>query len=291
MRLVVVLAAVVVLLVGCGKTPPVKQKVVTRTTYRIATAAASFDVGIVGKLNVTVPGANVQHGTLAKLTVPLVLVQAGTSAAAHLATAAAANPDTHYALVGGSAASLHLRNVVGLVIRDEPAAQLAGAVAGLIAEGEGVAAPRVGFVGPANTALSFSFGVGVHAVTPHAFVLHAWTGNAPAACKEAALTLLARGAVAITAQGGRCADAAVSGAHEQNAVAIRISDFELLSVPATEIVRDAVGGVFHGGEDLVFGPSSGAIGIGVLDPRISQTNVLRARTLAGRLATGEPLSG
>ena len=288
---VLVLAMVAVLLVGCGKTTTVTQKVVTRTTYRVATAAPSLDVGVVGKLTVTVPGAKVQHGTLAKLSAPLVLVQAGTSAAADLATVAAANRDTHYALVGGSAADLHLRNVVGLVIRDEPAAQLAGAVAGLIAQGEGVAAPRVGFVGPANTPLSFSFARGVHAVTPHALVFHAWTGDAPAACKEAALTLLARGAVAITAQGGRCAAAAVSGAHEQNAVAIRISDFELLSVPASEIVRDAVGGVFHGGEDLVFGPSSGAIGVGMLDPRISQANVLRARTLAGRLASGRPLSG
>ena len=286
-----VLAAVAVLLVGCGKATTVTQKVVTRTTYRVATTAPSLDVGIVGKLDVTVPGAKVQHGTLANLTAPLVLVQAGTSAAARLANVARANPDTHYALVGGSAANLHLRNVVGLVVRETPAAQLAGAVAGLIAEGEGVPAPRVGFVGPANTPLSFSFGLGVHAVTPHAVVLHAWTGDAPAACKEAALTLLARGAVGITAQSGRCADAAVAGAHEQNAVAIRISDFELLSVPATEIVRDAVGGVFHGGEDLVFGPSSGAIAVGALDPRISQANVLRARTIAGRLADGRPLSG
>ena len=288
---VLLLTAVAVLLVGCGKAATSTQKVVTRTTYRVATTAPPLDVGVVGNLNVNVPGAKVQHGTLATLTAPLVLVQAGTSAAARLASVAAANPGTHYALVGGSAANLKLRNVVGLVIRDEPAAQLAGAVAGLVAEGEGVAAPRVGLIGPSNTSISFSFGLGVHAVTPHALVLHAWTGNAPAACKEAALTLLIRGAVAITAQSGRCADAAVSGAHEQNAVAIRISDFELLSVPATEIVRDAVGGVFHGGEDLVFGPSSGAIGIGPLDPRISQANVLRARTLAGRLASGQPLAG
>jgi basic membrane lipoprotein Med (substrate-binding protein (PBP1-ABC) superfamily) len=288
----IVLAALALLLVGCGTAHTVTQKVVTRTTYRVATSAPSLDVGVVGNLTVNVPGAKAHHGTLAKLSGdPLVLVAADTSAAARLASVAAANPHTHYALVGGSAANLKLRNVVGLVIRGEAAAQLAGAVAGLVAQGEGVSAPRVGLVGPANTPVSFSFGLGVHAVTPHALVLHAWTSDAPAACKEAALTMLARGAVAVAAAGGRCADAAVSGAHEQNAVAIRISDFELLSVPAAEIVRDAVGGVFHGGEDLVFGPSSGAIGIGRLDPRISQANVLRARTLAGRLASGQSLAG
>jgi hypothetical protein len=289
---VLVLAAVALLLVGCGAAHTVTQKVVTRTTFRVATAAPTLRVGVVGNIAVHVPGAKVEHGSLAKVAGdPLVLVRAGTTAATNLPAVARANPGTHYALVGASAAKLRLPNVVGLVIGDDAAAQLEGAVAGLVAQGEGVPAPRVGFVGVANTPLSFSFGTGVHSQTPEALVLRAWTSNAPAACKEAALTLLARGAVAIAAPGGTCGAAAVSGAHEQNAVALRITDFELLSVPAAEIVRDAVGGVFHGGEDLVFGPSSGAIGVGVLDERISQANVLRARTIAGRLASGLALAG
>lgn len=287
-----VLATSAVLLVGCGTTHTVTQKTVTRTTFRVPTTAPSLNVGVVGSLQVSVPGARFHHGPLAQLAGdPLVLVQAGSAGAANLATVAAANPGTHYALVGASAAQLHLPNVVGLVIRDEGAVQLAGAVAGLVAQGEGVPQPRVGWVGVANTPLTFLYGQGVHSQTPQALVLHAWIGPAPAACKEAALTLLARGAVAVAAPGGTCGAAAVSGAHEQNAVALRISDFELLSVPATEIVRDAVGGVFHGGEDLVFGPSSGAIGIGTLDPRIPQATVLRARTIAGRLQNGGTLSG
>ena len=34
---------------------------------------------------------------------------------------------------------------------------------------------------------------------------------------------------------------------------LSLGDFELPSVAATMVVRDAVAGVFHGGEDLVFG--------------------------------------
>jgi hypothetical protein len=55
-------------------------------------------------------------------------------------------------------------------------------------------------------------------------------------------------------------------------------------VPAAQVVRDAVVGVYHGGEDILFGVRSGAIGVGNLDPRITPDEAIRARTLAGRLS-------
>jgi hypothetical protein len=65
----------------------------------------------------------------------------------------------------------------------------------------------------------------------------------------------------------------------------------LPDVPATQVARDAVGGVYHGGEDLVFGAASGAVGIRRLDPRISPTTAVRARAAAQELASGRPPSG
>lgn len=293
MRVLVVCAALALLLAGCGTTRTVTHTTFTQKTVRVTTTARpKLDVGVVGALVIDVPGARARPGTLAHVAGdPLVLVDANLPAAARLAAVAAANPGTHFALVGGSATSLHLPNVVGLVIQEEPAALLAGVVAGIVADGEGVQAPRVGWVGVRNTPLDRSFTQGVHALAPHGLVLHAWTGASPAACKEAALTLVGRGAVAIVAPAGLCGSAAVAGAHEQNAVGLRLSDFELPSVPAAEIVRDAVSGVYHGGEDFVFGAQSGAIGIGNLDPRIGSAALLRAKTIAGRLASGQQIAG
>jgi hypothetical protein len=286
-----VVAVTALLLVGCGTTHTITQTTTTQKTVRVTTAVApQLVVGVVGDLSIDVPGARTQQGPLPGVAAdPLVLVTEARST--DLPTVAAANPGTHFALVGGSAAALHLPNVIGLVIQDEPAALLAGVVAGLVAGGEAVQAPRVGWVGVQGSTLDRSFTRGVHAESPHAFVLHAWTGSSPAACKEAALTLLGRGAVAIVAPAGRCGSAAVAGAHEQNAVGLRLSDFELPSIPAAEIVRDAVGGVYHGGEDLVFGAQSGAIGIGALDPRIGAPTALRAKTIAGRLQSGLQIAG
>lgn len=293
MKVLVCAALALLLTAGCGTTRTVTRTTFTQKTVRVTSGARpKLDVGVVGDLAIDVPGARARHGTLAHVAGdPLVLVDATTSAAKQLAVVAAANPGTHFALVGGSATSLHLPNVVGLVIQEEPAALLAGVVAGIVADGEGVQAPRVGWVGVRNTPLDRSFTQGVHAEAAHGFVLHAWTGPSPAACKEAALTLVGRGAVAIVAPAGVCGSAAVAGAHEQNAVGLRLSDFELPSVPAAEIVRDAVGGVYHGGEDFVFGAESGAVGIASLDPRIGSAAVLRAKTIAGRLASGQQIAG
>jgi hypothetical protein len=290
---VLVCAAVVLVLTGCGTTRTVTRTAFTQTTVHVTTTAApKLVVGVVGDLVIDVPGARQQHGTLAHVAGdPLVLVDANIPAAVRLPEIATANPGSHFALVGGSATALHLPNVVGLVILQEPAAELAGVVAGIVAAGEGVQAPRVGWVGVRNTPLDRSFTMGVHAEAAQGLVLHAWTGASPAACKEAALTLIGRGAVAIVAPSGVCGDAAVAGAHEQNAVGLKLSDFTLPSIPAAEIVRDAVGGVYHGGEDFVFGAQSGAIGIGVLDPRVGSSAVLRAKTIAGRLASGQQIAG
>jgi hypothetical protein len=52
-----------------------------------------------------------------------------------------------------------------------------------------------------------------------------------------------------------------------------------------------VAGVFRGGEDIVFGASSGAIGVRQLDPRISADIAVRARAAAQQLSSGLRPSG
>jgi hypothetical protein len=51
-----------------------------------------------------------------------------------------------------------------------------------------------------------------------------------------------------------------------------------------------VSGVFHGG-DVVFGPQTGAVGVGKLDPRFSTTAVAGARAAAQDLASGGVKAG
>jgi hypothetical protein len=291
MRRALLIIASCLLVAGCGG----KQATTTTTTTRTVAQKpppSRLRIGVVGPLSFTAPGAQLVRGSLAKLSdEPLVIADAAVVDLPTIAAAADAHPSTHFALVGASTKGSHKPNLVGLVIRDEQAARLAGVVAGLVMREEGGTSERVAWVGPQENRLFAAFKHGVRETVPTATVLHSWSQRIPARCKESGLGAIGRGATVLVAHSGLCADAVASAAHEQNHVALKLTDFELRGTPAAIVARDAVAGVYHGGEDLVFGAPSGAIGVRSLDGRISADTALRARTAAQQLASGLRPSG
>jgi basic membrane lipoprotein Med (substrate-binding protein (PBP1-ABC) superfamily) len=289
-------AALIVLALACAGCGGARHaETVTTTTAKKPAAAPplALRVGIAGSLDVApVRGVRFVRGRIATMpALPLVLVAAESTKLTDVLEAARRYPTSHYAYVGGSLSGSRRPNVVGVVVRDDEAARLGGYVAGLVARDEGGVSPRVAWVGTGQQELADAFAGGVHDAAPNVTVLRAFSANAPAACKEAALAAGGRGAVALMAHRGLCAEATVAGAHQQNDVGLRTSDFELLNVPVGVLVRDAQNGVFHGGEDLVFGAASGAIGVAHLDRRISGEIGVRARTAAQQMANGLRPSG
>jgi hypothetical protein len=284
-----------VLASGCGST----ETATPTTTHAAATTRAStkatgalLRVGVVGPLRVDAPGVRLDRGRLAAVAgAPLVLADARVVRAAALAASARAHPVSHFALIGASAAGNRAPNLVGVVLAEEDAAFIGGIVAGLAAGDQGGAAPRVAWVGPEERRLAAAFGRGVHQALPEAEVLHQWTRAIAARCKEASLIALDRGASVVMANAGVCADAAVAAAHQQNLPGLELGDFLLPGVAAGLVARDAAAGVFHGGDDLVFGPETGAVGIARLDPRISPAAAARARGSAQELANGVASAG
>jgi hypothetical protein len=277
---------------GCGSAP--RTATVTAKRATVSARPAGLQVGVVGPLDVKpVQGASIARvGALATMPAyPLVFVSADAADIAAVETAAQQHPASHYVYVGGSTKGHRRSNLVGLVLDDAQAAQLGGAVAGLVAAEQGGTQTRVAWVGPQETALAAAFTRGVQSGQPGTVVLRAWSRDLPAACKEAALGAVARGAVVVMAHGGLCADAAIAGAHQQNRVGLQLSDFELPSVPIGVVMTDAVAGVYRGGEDIVFGASSAAIGVRQLDPRISADVAVSARAAAQQLTSGLRPSG
>ena len=243
-------------------------------------------VGVVGGIRLDVPGVAARRGRLADVAAsPLVLVDARSSSPAAVAAAARAHPLGHFVIVGASARAAHVPNFAGIVLEQEGAAYLAGVAAGLAADGASGAGARVAWIGPEERPLAAAYGRGVHAMAPRLAVLHEWSRSVPARCKEAALTALSRDALVVTAHGGLCADAAATAAHERNVPALRLTDFLLPDVAAALVARDAARGVFHGGEDVVFGPETGAVGVRRLDPRIPVDVTARVRAVAQELAS------
>jgi basic membrane lipoprotein Med (substrate-binding protein (PBP1-ABC) superfamily) len=271
---------------GCGSNA---HRSATTTTRTVA-APSGLRIGVVGPLRIDVPGIVPRRETLQRIAPdPLVLVDAHVADAATVASVARAHPTIHFGLVGASVKGQHAPNLSGIVLNEGDAAYLAGVTAGLVA-GETGGGARVEWVGPEERSLAAAFGRGVHAAAPSVAVLHQWSRSVPARCKEAALTGLGRSAVVVMAHGGLCAAAAASAAHEQNVPALRLADFLLPEVAAGLVAREAVSGVFHGG-DVVFGPQTGAVGVRKLDPRISPTAVAGARAAAQDLASSGAKEG
>jgi basic membrane lipoprotein Med (substrate-binding protein (PBP1-ABC) superfamily) len=277
----------VIVLTACGARHTTAQA----TTTTVTTTESALRIGVVGPLAVHAPGAVVEHGPIDQASSDsLVLVSSSALGPAALAAAADAHPATHFVLVGGSTAGHRRPNLAGVVIRADQAALLAGAVAGLTANDEGVASPRVVWVGPREPALAGAFTRGVHD-TSDAVVVRSTTRDVPVACKEAAIEAIEQGAIVVGADRGMCAAAAASAAHDQDRVALAVTDFELPGVVANRIALDAVHGVFYGNEDVIFGARSGAIGIRRLDPRVPASTAVRAHIAAQQLVSGGSLSG
>lgn len=284
MRLVPVLLCVLAVN-GCGAKPNTAATTTTRTT-----APSGLRIGVVGSLTIDAPGIVPRRESLTRIADdPLVVVDSHAATPDAVAAVARAHPTIHFALVGASVKGQHTPNLAGLVLTEGDAAYLAGVTAGLAAAETGPSA-RVAWVGPEERALAAAFGRGVHAAAPGVAVLHQWSRSVPARCKEAALTGLGRSAVVVMAHGGLCAAAAASGAHEQNMPALALGSFLFPGVVAGLVAREAVSGVFHSG-DVVFGPRTGAIGVGKLDPRISPAAVAGARAAAQDLASGGAQAG
>jgi basic membrane lipoprotein Med (substrate-binding protein (PBP1-ABC) superfamily) len=279
--------SIALLAASCGG----KASTTTASTTTVQAAQSGLRVGVVGPLQVRAAGAVIEPLSLraASNQSSLVLVAATARASAAVPAEALAHPATHYALVGESAAAERLPNLAGILLRDDQAARLGGAVAGLAVSGQ--TDRRVAWVGPPDSALADAFAQGVHAVEPGTVILRAWSVDRPASCKESALGAIERGATVVMAPHGLCAAAAIDGAHERNQPGLQLSDFELPGIAASQIARDAVRGRYHGGEDILFGAASGAIAIRHLDPLLSAVVAARAQAAAEQLASGRPLSG
>jgi hypothetical protein len=282
---------IVLALIGAGCGSPRKATPAASTVTRAsppAQAPNELRVGLVGPLRLDVAGVVAERGTLAQVgDAPLVLVSAQASSLAAVAAAARAHPESHFALVGESTKNDRAPNLVGLIVSDDQAARLGGIVAGAEAAEAGGLSPRVAWVGPEERPLASAFARGAHSALPGAVVLVESSRSNPAQCKEAALAAIARGATVVMAADGICAQAAISGAHQQNVPGLQLGDFQFPEVVANLVTRAALGGLFHGGEDIVFGASSGAIGVRTLDPRISFAIVTRARAAAQEITGGK----
>ena len=321
--------ALAVLATGCGS----KKKAATTTTT--TTAASSFKVGLstdTGGLNdrsfnhlayvglqraarelgvqtrvITAksPSDYVPNLTaLAKQGYNLVIGVGFTEIQA-VATVAKAFPKTHFAIVDVSNADeSNLKNVEGLLFKEQEAGYLAGYAAGLAAQARGGTA--VSSVGgqkqPPVDRYIAGYQAGAKAAFPAVKLINGYSQDfsIEAKCKEVALNQIASGSVVVFQVAGGCGLGALDAAKGAGVWGVGVdadqgylgsyvltSALKRVDTAVFNSIKDAKDGNFKGGQDAVYGIKDDGVGIGTFSPQAPKGVAAKVAAIKAQIISGK----
>jgi basic membrane protein A len=189
-------------------------------------------------------------------------------------------PKTHFAIVDVSNADEGgLKNVEGLLFKEQEAGYLAGYAAGLAAKDRGGKA--VSSVGgqkqPPVDRYIAGFQAGAKAAFPGVQTLNGYSNDFEklALCKEVALNQIADGSVVVFQVAGGCGLGALDAAKEKSVWGVGVdadqgylgsyvltSALKRVDTSVFDAIKDAKDGKFKGGQDAVYGLEVNGVGIG-----------------------------
>jgi basic membrane protein A len=194
-------------------------------------------------------------------------------------------PKTHFAIVDVSNADEGgLKNVEGLLFKEQEAGYLAGYAAGLAAKDRGGKA--VSSVGgqkqPPVDRYIAGFQAGAKAAFPGVQTMNGYSNDFEklALCKEVALNQIADGSVVVFQVAGGCGLGALDAAKEKDVWGVGVdadqgylgsyvltSALKRVDTSVFDAIKDAKDGNFKGGKDAVYGLDVNGVGIGKFSPK------------------------
>jgi basic membrane protein A len=215
-------------------------------------------------------------------------------------------PKTHFAIVDVSNSDEgHLKNVEGLLFKEQQVGYLAGYAAGLAAKSRG--AKVVSSVGgqkqPPVDRFIAGFQAGAKAALPGIKTLNNYSQDFSnqAKCKEIALNQIADGSVVVFQVAGGCGLGALDAAKQKKVWGIGVdADQSFLGThvltSATKgvdqavflAIKDAKSGKFKGGRDAVYGLDQKGVGLGKFSPKApkglpAKVQQIKQQIIAGKI--------
>jgi basic membrane protein A len=223
-----------------------------------------------------------------------------------LKTVAAAFPKTHFAIVDVSNADEGgLKNVEGLLFKEQEAGYLAGYAAGVAAQARGGTA--VSSVGgqkqPPVDRYIAGYQAGAKAAFPAVKLINGYSQDFSnqAKCKEVALNQIAGGSVVVFQVAGGCGLGALDAAKGANIWGVGVdadqgylgsyvltSALKRVDTAVFESIKDAKDGNFKGGQDAVYGLKGQGVGIGKFSPKApkglaAKVDAIKAQIVSGKI--------
>jgi basic membrane protein A len=214
-------------------------------------------------------------------------------------------PDTHFAIVDVSNADEGgLKNVEGLLFREQEAGYLAGYAAGLAAkQRHGAAVSSVGGEKqPPVDRYIAGFQAGAKAADPGVKTINGYSQDfdKQSKCKELALNQIASGSVVVFQVAAGCGLGALDASKEKDVWGIGVdadqsflgpyvltSAIKRVDTSVYDAIRDAKSGHFKGGTDAVYGLDVKGVGIGKFSPRAPAGIAAKVAKIKQEIASGK----
>lgn len=214
-------------------------------------------------------------------------------------------PNTHFAIVDVSNADEgHLKNVEGLLFKEQEAGYLAGYAAGLAAKARGghVVSSVGGQKQPPVDRYIAGFQAGAKAAFPGVQTLNGYSQDftIQAKCKEVALNQIAAGSVVVFQVAGGCGLGALDAAHTKNVWGVGVdadqgylgpwiltSALKRVDTAVFDAIKDAKEGKFKGGQDAVYGLTDAGVGIGKFSPNAPKNIPAAVAKVKQEIASGK----
>jgi basic membrane protein A len=214
-------------------------------------------------------------------------------------------PKTHFAIVDVSNADEGgLKNVEGLLFKEQEAGYLAGYAAGLAAKDRGGNA--VSSVGgqkqPPVDRYIAGFQAGAKAAFPGVKTFNGYSQDFEklALCKEVALNQIADGSVVVFQVAGGCGLGALDAAKEKGVWGVGVdadqgylgsyvltSALKRVDTAVFDSIKDAKGGQFKGGTDAVYGLDVDGVGIGKFSSKAPKGIAAKVLQIKQQIASGK----
>ena len=214
-------------------------------------------------------------------------------------------PKTHFAIVDvANADEGGLKNVEGLLFKEQEAGYLAGYAAGLAAKDRGghVVSSVGGQKQPPVDRYIAGYQAGAKAAFPGVETLNGYSQDftVEAKCKEVALNQISRGSVVVFQVAGGCGLGALDAAQEKNVWGIGVdadqgylgsyvltSALKRVDTAVFDSIRDAKSGHFKGGTDAVYGIDVNGVGIGKFSPKAPKGIAAKVAQVKQQVASGK----
>jgi basic membrane protein A and related proteins len=213
-------------------------------------------------------------------------------------------PKTHFAIVDVSNADEgKLKNVEGLLFKEQEAGYLAGYAAGLAAKQRGgkIVSSVGGMKQPPVDRYIAGYQAGAKAAFPGVQTVNGYSQDFEnqAKCKEVALNQISQGSVVVFQVAGGCGLGALDAAKEKSVGGVGVdadqaylgsyvltSALKRVDTAVFDSIKDAKAGKFKGGTDAVYGLDVDGVGIGKFSPKAPAGMAAKVAAVKKQIADG-----